>query len=560
MKHAVVVAAIVIAAGCTAIPEATRYVGTDSPHAGRSIYFVVTDRFVDGDSTNNHVDQGPADLKTFDRPITNEAGQSANIGYLGGDFRGLLNNAAYIREMGFGALWLTPIVNNPDEAFAGGHRLGEGFFADNGKTGYHGYWGVNFFELDEHLPSTGLDFDDLTAALRDDHGLMTVLDIVCNHGSPSYSMPVDQPMFGEIYNAAGELVADHQNLAPAELDPTNPLHQFFHREPDLAELSNNDESNPAVLEYYVAAYLQWIDAGADAFRIDTIRHMPHGFWKAFSDRIRAEHPGFFMFGESFNYEASAIAEHTYLENGGISVLDFPGQRAITETFANPDSDFGDLTDYLHLVDGVYENPYDLMTFYDNHDMPRMAATDSGFIDAHNWLFTSRGTPVIYYGSEVGFRAGRGEHGGNRDYFGQANVDAAPNHAIHRALTEIAQIRAAVPALQRGLQLNLRFAGHQASFLRVIDTGAVAQTALVVLNKAETPAEVAVPAALVGGSWRDAADGRAVQFSGAAADPVVRVGAHGVRVLVRDGPLDDPALRRQLDRLQHGVAAARRARQ
>ncbi|MEL7536688.1 MAG: alpha-amylase family glycosyl hydrolase [Pseudomonadota bacterium] len=545
--------------GCASIPEADHYVGTESAHASDAVYFAMTDRFVDGDPGNNQTDQGPPGLTTFDRPITNSEGQAGNIGYLGGDFRGLLNNAGYIRDMGFGALWITPIVQNPDEAFSGGSRLGDGVFADNGKTGYHGYWGVNFFEIDEHLTSAGLGFAELTTALRDEFGLATILDIVCNHGSPSYSMPADQPMYGEIYDASGALLADHQNLHPTELDPNNPLHTFYRPEPDLAELSNNDDENAAVLEYYVAAYLKWIEAGAAAFRIDTIRHMPHPYWKAFSDRIRAEHPGFFMFGESFDFNAATIAEHTYPENGAISVLDFPGQRAITNVFAASDGDFADLAAYLHLTDGVYENPYDLMTFYDNHDMPRMAASDTGFIDAHNWLFTSRGTPVIYYGSEVGFRAGRPEHGGNRDFFGQDNVDQAPSHAIHRALTDVAQLRRAIPALQRGLQVNLSFRGDQAAFLRVLETAAEQQTALVLLNKADSPTEIRVRRNIDAGIWRDAASGETLTVDAAREGLTLTVPAHGVRVMLRDGAVTNPRLRRELDSLQHGVNAAARRR-
>src|SRR5690606_37200553 len=213
--------------------------------------------------------------------------------------------------------WLTPIVDNPDEAFTGGDPIqSDAFFKDRGKTGFHGYWGVNFFELDEHLPSANLDFAGLTKGLRE-HDLVTVLDIVANHGSPSFTMPVDQPKFGELFDADGTLVADHQNLAPPDLAPPhldhqgNPLHAFFHDEPDLAQLSNIDDTNPAVLDYFVRAYSQWIDQGAGAFRIDTIRHVPHPFWKAFSDRIRAQHPGFFMFGEAFDHEAGNIAPHTW---------------------------------------------------------------------------------------------------------------------------------------------------------------------------------------------------------------------------------------------------------
>ena len=68
----------------------------------------------------------------------------------------MLDNADYIRDMGFGAVWITPIVDNPDEAFTGGDPVQwGGMLTDRGKTGYHGYWGVNFYKLDEHLPSDG---------------------------------------------------------------------------------------------------------------------------------------------------------------------------------------------------------------------------------------------------------------------------------------------------------------------------------------------------------------------------------------------------------------------
>jgi glycosidase len=62
----------------------------------------------------------------------------------------------------------------------------------------------------------------------------------------------------------------------------------------------------------------------------------------------------------------------------------------------------------NLTNGPYQNPYELVTFYDNHDMARLAASDDGFIDANNWLFTARGIPVIYYGSETGFERGKAE--------------------------------------------------------------------------------------------------------------------------------------------------------
>ncbi|MEL7450675.1 MAG: alpha-amylase family glycosyl hydrolase [Pseudomonadota bacterium] len=556
LRASIAAGSALLAVGCgtSSLPERDYY-GTLEPFASEAVYFVVTDRFVDGDPSNNHGNQGGEERGTFDRPITNDAGQTGNIGYLGGDFRGIANNAGYIADMGFTALWLTPIVNNPDEAFTGGSKLGEGIFADNGKTGYHGYWGVNFFEVDEHLPSADFSFAELTALLTSEHNMKTVLDIVCNHGSPAYTMPEDQPLFGELYDAGGSLVADHQNLHPTELDPSNPLHAWFNREPDLAELSDFDGSSDAVLEYFVAAYLRWIDQGANAFRVDTIRHMPHSYWKAFADRIREVHPGFFMFGESFDYDATKIATHTYPENGGVSVLDFPLRKAITDLLENPDTDYATLLEPLHLEDGVYQNPYELMSFYDNHDMPRMNADENGFIDAHNWLFTARGIPVIYYGSEVAFRAGRPEHGGNRDFFGQERVDAAPDHPVHEALTRIAQVRRTSPALQRGLQANLEFEGDTATFYRVYQKDGVDQTALVMLNKGDEPAVFAVDRWLSSGDWRDAFTGQQITVSEPGPRIGTTVGAHDVRVLLLDAPNNSADLAKELDRLQ--AAAVRK---
>ncbi|WP_425606310.1 alpha-amylase family glycosyl hydrolase [Lysobacter yananisis] len=513
------------------------YYGTLEPMASEAVYFVVTDRFVNGDTGNDQREQGgpDPDTRSFDRPVPGApAGESDNIGYLGGDFKGLLDNAGYIRDMGFGAVWLTPIVDNPDEAFTGGDAVTwGGAFQDRGKTGYHGYWGVDFYRLDEHLPSPGLDFAGLTRGLKR-HGLKTVLDIVANHGSPSFTMRKPQPKYGRIYRD-GELVADHQNLAPERLDPAhNPLHRFFHNERDLVQLSNIDDTNPAVMDYFVGAYSQWLDQGADAFRIDTIRHMPLAFWREFAARMRAKRPGLFMFGEAFDYKPENIAPFTWAGNGGVSVLDFPLKERLAEVFGKPRADYARLEERLYLQGGPYANPYELMTFYDNHDMPRLDASDDGFIDAHNWLFTARGIPVIYYGSEIGFERGRAEHAGNRNYFGQARVDAARSHPIRVALKRIATVRRDSPALQRGLQLNVSLQGDRAAFYRVYEHAGVAQIALVLLNKGDAPAPFAVGEYLQAGRWRAALGGGEVAV-GEGGTLRASVPAHGVEVYLLDAP-------------------------
>ncbi|MDU0355957.1 alpha-amylase family glycosyl hydrolase [Paraglaciecola aquimarina] len=439
-----------------------------------------------------------------------------------------------------------PIVDNPDLPFNGGEPIKfAGQFKDGGKTGYHGYWGVNFFVEDEHLYSEGLHYKQLNLALKN-KGIKPVLDIVLNHGSPAYTMATDLPKFGEIYDRNGKLVADHQNLAPSELDASNPLHQFYNHKPDLAQLSDMNADNPAVLDYFVEAYLHWIEQGAEAFRIDTIRHMPHQLWKQFSDRIRAIHPDFFMFGESFEYEATKVAQHTLPKNGAISVLDFPGQRAITSVFENQDASYEDIQSYLYLTHGPYYNPYELMTFYDNHDMARMNADDKGFINANNWLFTSRGIPVVYYGSEIGFMRGLSEHEGNRNYYGQERVDQAPKHAIYQNLKRINLVRQSTPALQRGLQVNLEFTQDTASFLRVLEDKQNTETALVLLNKADTAKTIVLDKWISNGKWQSQLSDQWYSVNNGSIE--VTVPANGVEVLRFAQKNNNTSLYQELDKL------------
>ena len=542
-------------AGCTATstnnaqsgavaPE--YFYGTQEAFAKEAIYFIMTDRFVDGDPNNNYPDQG-GDYPTFNIRLDGPDGQHANVGYMGGDFQGIVNNIDYLKDLGMTSVWLTPVVDNPDQAFAGGEEITYGgAFKDGNKTGYHGYWASNFYKEDEHLVSPNLNYKALTSTLSE-HGIKAILDIVANHGSPSFTMPIDQPKFGEIYDAEGNLVANHQNLAPDELDPQNPLHDFFRKTSDIMQLSNLDDTSPEVIDYLVTSYLHWIEQGAAGFRIDTIKHVPHRFWKIMADRIRTEHPDFFMFAESYDYNANFIAQHTLPKNGQISVLDFPGQKALTNVFENPQSDFAELADYLYLTHGPYHNVYDLTTFYDNHDMRRMNADDAGFINAHNWLFTTRGIPVIYQGSEFAYMKGTAEHEGNRNYIGQARLDAGREHIIFKNLAQIADVRKVTPALQSGLQVNHTLAGNQAVFFRVLQTEQTQQIALVLLNKANEASDFTITDMLQSGIWQERVSGSTKQITDSLNTTVA---ANGVQVWVLNEQVTNPEL---LNELRHAMA-------
>ena len=511
MRHLVYFFTVLGLFGCVTQPtpdtksSQSSYYGTLEPFASDSVYFLMTDRFVNGDKSNDYPEQG-GENSTYMVPLVAEDGRKAYIGYMGGDFKGVLENADYIKDMGFSSIWLTPIVEQPDEAFTGGTPIGfGGRFQDGGKTGYHGYWGVNFYKLDEHLPSEDLDYQQLVAGLEE-KGIKTVLDVVLNHGSPAYTMPIKQDLFGQIYDKQGNLIADHGNLAPDQLDHNNPLHQMYNRKKDFGELSDLNSDNPAVLDYFVGAYNQWLDQGAHVIRIDTIKHMPIDFWKRFADRMRAERPDLFMFAEAFIYEAEKLGKYTQEENGRISVLDFPMHKALLALFENSEGDYRSLIKPLYLENGPYSNPYNLMTFYDNHDMARIKTDERGFINLHNWLFTSRGIPVLYYGSEMGFMTGAFEHEGSRNYYGSKNIELAKQSNIYTHLKTINFIRKANVALQKGLQINLSFDQNLASFLRVYEHDGLNQTALVLLNKGNTTETFQVADLLSKGLWSEAVEG------------------------------------------------------
>ena len=255
-----------------------------------------------------------------------------------------------------------------------------------------------------------------------------------------------------------------------------------------------------------------------------------------------------MFAESWDHNAEAIAQHTWIENGNISVLDFPLQKSMGDVFGRQNAPFESLLSALHLEDQLYQNVYELMSFYDNHDMPRLDATDNGFVNANNFLFTARGIPTIYYGSEIGFRAGRPEHGGNRDYFGAKNIALAKTHPIHAALSNIANVRAASIALQRGLQANVFFRGDQAAFYRVYEHEGVTQTALVLLNKADQANQFVIDQWLSHGEWREA-NGRQVMVSKSSPTLITQVAANGVQIWLFNAPVTDAQMKKKLLALQ-----------
>ncbi|MCB1608021.1 MAG: cyclomaltodextrin glucanotransferase, partial [Xanthomonadales bacterium] len=154
-------------------------------------------------------------------------------------------------------------------------------------------------------------------------------------------------------------------------------------------------------------------------------------------------------------------------------------------------------------------------------------------------------PVIYYGSEMGFERGRAEHQGNRNYYGIERIAQARSHPIRQALSAIARLRAQSPALQKGIQINLELSGDRAAYYRAYNDGEQAQIALVLLNKADQPANFVIDRWLEPGQWRSGLDHSAaeVRENGSLS---AQVSAHGVQVFLLDQAVQGAELRALLD--------------
>lgn len=487
-----------------------------------TIYFLITTRFFDGDSSNNR----PNEWCSF------YPGNPHNVNFSGpedvtwrGDFRGLIEKLDYIKDLGFTAIWITPIVQN------------------RGPLDYHGYHAWDFTRVDPRYESPGARFKDLVDAAHA-KGLKVVLDIVTNHsgrfgikgraelkyntdptkpwGQKKDGMPLaDNPSWeydglnpnpddGKIWSRANLAKMPppfNQNLAAwnwpsTESFVTTSDPNWFHHSgngfaqgwDDTENLYNRaladdcpdlNTGSQAVQDYLFNAYKQYIDAGVDAFRWDTWKHMDKADIFALYDRFKAYKPDLFVFGEvaQKRHELHPVEEinpHWYTWRGstnasqpaGVGVIDFYAMSTFHNVFQNGGG-FGGVTAAAR-YDHLYGNPGLLVTFLDNHDFgpnndwnQRYGGSPENLAACMNFMFTWRGIPSVYYGTEMQFKKGaftdlhnaggirRSINETGRAYFGD-EMQNASNHKIYQHIKKLNAIRKAVPALQNG---NWNWAGN-----------------------------------------------------------------------------------------------------
>ncbi|WP_088278926.1 alpha-amylase family glycosyl hydrolase [Ideonella sp. A 288] len=464
------------------------------------VYFAMTDRFDDGDPSNNDLGAGEFDRADGSR-------------YQGGDLRGLARRIDYVRGLGATALWLTPPVANQWLAPGQGH------------AGYHGYWAEHFMRVDRHL-GTLADYRRLSDRLHR-RGMYLVQDIVLNHTGDYFAYrggwsATDPAAHFERHVGTPPVAAPSQppfHLNDAR-DPAQRRAGIYHWTPDVTDyadptqeqtfqmsgLDDLDTERPAVRRALRRSYGHWIrQVGVDAFRVDTAFYVPPA---TFEDFLRARDPAapgielvarqtgrrrFHVFGEGFGTDKPMADDQArkierYMTGAGgrpllPGMLNFPLYGAFNDVFARgrPAADLGHR---IASLARLHARPHLMPTFVDNHDVDRFLAGGSvpALKQALLAMMTLPGIPTLYYGTEQGFTEPRasmfaaGHGSGGRDRFDTG----AP---LYRFIAKAATLRRTHRLFSRGWPtvLQASAAGPGALAYTMAHRG---ERALVVFNTAE----------------------------------------------------------------------------
>ena len=350
------------------------------------IYQIVTDRFFDGDPANN---DPPQSRGLYDPTHTKW------WMYWGGDFAGIEQKMAYLTAMGVTAIWISPVADNINLPIKG--------FGGNTWTGYHGYWTRDFKRLEEHFgdaQNSWKEFDSLVSAAHRHH-LKVIADFAPNHSNPD-----DVAEYGALYDD-GKLLgkpADdpqsyfHDNPTISNFDDPYQV-QYF----KLFNLADLNQENPVIDRYLKDAARLLQDHGADALRVDAVKHCVWGWLYSLTNALYTHAPSF-IFGEWFQ---GSTGDKLYGDSvkfanrSGMSILDYPLNSAIRAVFSGAVG-FDAIDKTLEKEDADFARALDLVTFVDNHDIPRLLSGKAGpnrLNEAMALVLTARGIPIIYYGDE-----------------------------------------------------------------------------------------------------------------------------------------------------------------
>lgn len=372
------------------------------------IYLIMTDRFADGDPSNNIPANSPAEA--YDRRNTRA--------YHGGDLRGVINHLPYLKELGVTALWLTPWYDNWN-----GIKTCDRPWCPS--TYYHGYHAIDYYGVEDHFG----DMQTLRELVAKAHalGLKVIQDQVANHVGSQHPWATDPPLpnwfHGTLQNHQLEKFNNSTVLSPhANRDEVrNTLDGWFNDDmPDM------NQEEPEVARYEIQNALWWVGmTGIDGIRQDTIQYIPRFFIRDLSNALHRQYPRMWMVGEVFERDAVQTSFFIGGHPGwdGIdtkldSVFDFSLWNVSLDVFTGK-KPVRALRDQLK-YDALYPDPNRITTLTNNHDTRRFMSLDDATLEGAMlhaaFMLTVRGIPQLYSGEEIAME-GKDDPDNRRDFPG-----------------------------------------------------------------------------------------------------------------------------------------------
>lgn len=359
------------------------------------IYLVTPDRFVNGDPGNDEM----AGLKEGKN-------RTFHGGRHGGDLQGVLSKIDYMAELGVTTLWLNPVLENDMKEYS-----------------YHGYAATDYYKVDPRYGS-----NELYKRLADElhaKDMKLIMDMVFNHcgiehwwmkGMPFADWVHDYPNY-QITNYAISSLSDPH---AAEVDQKQMERGWF-----VSSMPDLNHDNPFMANYLIQNSIWWIEyAGLDGIRMDTYPYNKKEFMSSWAKKLHDEYPSLYLVGETWVESEALEALWSFrssnkgdFNSNMNSMTDFPLCYAIQRAFKKE----GNVMELYRVLahDFLYFDAGLNKTFADNHDLDRIFYSLGGDLNkfkmAMTFLFTTRGTPQLYYGTEI-LMKGHGDHGLIREDF------------------------------------------------------------------------------------------------------------------------------------------------
>lgn len=472
------------------------YIGFNSSDV---LYLITPDRFANADATNDlgsAVSTANENRESVHFLKENSINRNDDYARHGGDIKGITSHLEYIDNMGFTAIWSSPLLTNnmPSQS-------------------YHGYAITDLYEVDPRY-GTLADYRELADKSRE-KGIKLIMDQVANHCGSEHWWMNDLPFndwlnFQENFENNGALITSNhrrtsnQDLYASKSDKKGNSDGWF-----VATMPDLNQKNPFMAKYIIQNSIWWIETiGLSGIRQDTYPYPDKDFMSNWAGAIMAEYPNFSIVGEEWSYNPLLIG---YWQKGAnnrdgyasnlTSTMDFAMQRNVVDAINEKESwDTGLVKMYEGLAnDFHYATPKDIMIFPDNHDMSRIYTQLNGDLEntkmALSFYLMMPRIPQIYYGTEIlmdDFEK-PGDHGLIRtDFPGGWKGDAvnaftgkgikADQKNMQMFLKKVLNFRKNTKAIHEGKTIH--FAPYMGTYLlfRIIDKEIV----VLILNKNDKP--------------------------------------------------------------------------